>query len=118
MGIFDEIRKMIGGGGSGPATRGPAPQGAGRAPVGERHELRQAHERRRAKQAELRGLDGKPLTRRRLDKYERLERVLVAEAGAFPWTEAQAREALARKGFDPAHVAAYLRSPAARRLLE
>lgn len=110
MGIFDGIRRMMGG------TSGPAKE-PGRLLDHHGHALRQAHQRRRGG-SDLRGLDGKPLTRRRLDNYERLERSLVAEAGAFPFTEAQAREALARKGFDAAHVSAYLRSPAARRLLE
>lgn len=119
MGIFDEIRKLVDSA-TKPASRTPAhaPRGSAPAPAaGPKGALQQAQQRRRASGG-IRGNDGRTLTARRLSKYEGLERAVVADAGSFPWTDAQARAALAHRGFDPAHVDAYLRSPAARRLLE
>ena len=121
MGIFDEIRKIVDTAtGAGRTSQPPArPPASSRTASGDPRvaALLQAQEKRRAK-GDLRGLDGKTLTRRRLEKYERIERTLVADTGAFPWTDEQARASLARMGFRPEHVEAYLRSPAARRLVE
>ena len=114
MGIFDDIRKMVTGNAPAP-SRAPAPQPQGAKPAATG--LPAAQKKRRAG-GEVRGADGKVLTDRRLKKYESLERAIVAEAGAFPFTTQQARDALARRGFHEAHVQAYLASPAARRLLE
>ena len=122
MGIFDEIRKLVDSASKPAPQRAPPTPSSGARPAtppagsGAKGALQQAQQRRRA--GEVKGNDGKTLTKRRFGKYESLERAVVADAGAFPWSDEQVRAALARQGFDAAHVAAYLRSPAARRLLE
>lgn len=120
MGIFDEIRKIVDTAGK-PSTPTRAPghaHPAGHRPASSPAQagLRDAQQRRRA--AGVQRANGKPATPRKLNNYERLERQIAADAGAFPFTSEQARQALAARGFDAAHVEAYLRSPAARKLLE
>lgn len=107
MGFFDDIRKALGAGRDprAPEQRGP-------------HEatLKAAQRKRRAGGVER--ASSKRASEGKIGSYERLERQLALALGKFPWTSSEARDALRAKGFDPAHAEAYLRSPAARKLLE
>lgn len=129
MGIFDDIKKAI----RDVAEQGQAPQrgpAASRAPhsppprepsvpasTSAAHQALKAAQDKRRQLPLTRLKTGKPLSQYRLARYEHLERILVMKAGAFPLDEERIRAALRSGGFDAAHVDAYLRSDAARRLL-
>ena len=119
MGIFDEIKKAIdprrpdAGRPQQPPSPPPSRGAAGKPGAAA---LDAAQKKRREKGATKK--NGKKATMRDLRHYESLERSLVLEAGAFPLDAASTRAALARRGFDPQHVEAYLASDAARKLLE
>lgn len=118
MGIFDDIKRIVTGNTPRPARDAPPARHAPPTRSSAQATGLPAAQKKRRASGEVRGVDGKVLTDRRLKKYESLERAIVADAGAFPWSSVQARAALARRGFDAQHVEAYLASPAARRLLE
>lgn len=107
MGIFDDIRKALGGAREPPAPARPGPHEAN---------LKSAQQKRRA--AGVERASSKRASEGKIGSYERLERHLALALGKFPWTSSEARDALRAKGFDPDHAEAYLRSPAARKLLE
>lgn len=120
MGIFDEIKRAVD-----IATKPTARPNASR---GERSSappppprpgvaaLEAAQKRRRERGTTK--ANGKKATPRDLSHYEHLERALVLQAGRFPLDAATTRQTLLARGFEPAHVEAYLSSDAARKLLE
>lgn len=115
MGIFDDIKKALGAAGGKPGTpAGARPGSKPRAPHEEA--LAAAQGKRRA--AGVTRASGKRASRGKTGGYEHLERQVMLATGKFPWTSNEVRDALRAKGFDPDHVEAYLRSPAARKLLE
>lgn len=121
MGIFDDIRKAIGGAAppsqpSRAPTPPPSRPGAPAASSAAAQSLKAAQDARRG-QPMKRLKTGKPLSAYRLKQYERLERSVVMQTGAFPLDAARVRHALAAKGFRAEDVEAYLRSDAARKLL-
>ena len=112
MGIFDLFRGKSSGGPGGPAKLG-GPSAADTP----KKALAAAQERRRAG-APLTGNRGTPLGPNRFGGYERLERQIVVRTGRFPWTNGEAQQALSARGFAAKDVEAYLRSDAAKRLLQ
>lgn len=120
MGIFDEIKRAVdiatkptSRTNSSRGGRSPTPPTPPRPGVAA---LEAAQKRRRERGATK--ANGKKATPRDLSHYEHLERTLVLDAGRFPADAAATRQALLSKGFQPAHVEAYLSSDAARKLLE
>lgn len=116
MGLFDNIRDALTGKGGPLAPRDTSrPSRPPPSPDPAQQNLADAQRKRAA--AGVARANGRPATKRNLRTYEQVERHL-ANAIGFPWTSAEAERALLARGFNPAHVRAYLASPAARRLLE
>lgn len=119
MGIFDEIKKALSPGARPQAGRPPSPTSRAPpvdddAPLPEG--LAKAQARRRT--TGLLTRTGRTMGPGRHQGYESVERIVALRVGRFPWTDDEARRALVAAGFDPVHAEAYLKSPAARKLLE
>lgn len=120
MGIFDNIKRAVDAAARPTQPDGRAPPASASRPAAgassAKAALESAQKRRRA--AGVTRNNGKPATKRALAHYESLERALVLGGVAMPLDPVAVRAELVRRGFDAAHVEAYLRSDAARKLLE
>lgn len=119
MGIFDVFKDILKAADrpNTPARRSNT-MGSRAPPPPKRPELAALEDAQRRRAAEgFERKNGKRATKRNVSNYERLERSLALETGKFPWDDADVQRHLVAKGFDLAHVKAYLSSPAARKLL-